>query len=519
MQVHPSSCVAFCQCATDKLLSLESGMNQTDWKLQYARLSDQQKQAQARQQSLEKLLRLIIIKLSQTGQGVSSLLDAALQQLELAARKGDHKQLKTALASLESRLAEFEKSKGEGQKHESARLLVALLQRMPLNSEQRKQIKNILIDLLRNCNIGLESDAVKVDLDRIAEVLSTASDSSIPIINLLDEIAVMPGMGPGVEAIKQKASSQDGEVDWNILLDELAQAIHLSMLETSQEKVELESFIATVSEELKDINELIGSSVAPSDDDPTLQLQTLMDTNVDRMHEQMQSARSLESLKHNLTENLRAIRKGVESYVAEERQRQLEVEQNQQDLRQRISQMTLETTQLKIKLNENREKLLKDTLTGVNSRLAYDERMTHEYAQWKRYGGDVCYALLDIDHFKKINDRYGHNAGDKALSLIAQTIEGAIRETDFMARIGGEEFVALFPGTDLSQAVMVAEKVRQTVELCDFHYKNEKVSITISIGVAAFHAGDLPKTIYERADRALYQAKNRGRNAVFAEEN
>jgi len=546
-------------------------MNQTNWKLQYSKLAEQQSKQQSRAASIEKLLRHAVIKLAQTGEGVSQKLDPVLKELQKAARKGDAVEVKKAILHLDSLMVAFEKEKIAESSHDKARFLVALLQKMQLSPEQRSQVKDILIELLRHCATGLESEGVQSSLDQLAKLLGervkldqwqsietlidllqfppgsedtlqhlremaraqeaetltalsqfinetggSAAQGIEPILHLLDEISVMPGMSEGIERIKNKAENSAGAVDWNSLLDELAHEIQHTILENSQEKIELESFISSVSEELQGISSLI--QVQQKDSDHTGEFQSLMDTNVNLMEEQMSMADSFEGLKEGLAKNLSSIRKGVENYVEEERQRQQDVDENQQQLRQRINQMELETTQLKIKLNENREKLLKDTLTGVNSRMAYDERMTHEYAQWKRYGGEVSYALLDIDHFKRINDSFGHNAGDKALTLIARSIEQAIRETDFMARIGGEEFVAIFPGTELAQAQKVAEKVRQAVQDCEFHYKGEKVAITISIGLTCLSEGDLPKTVYERADRNLYQAKASGRNRVVVDE-
>nr|MCU0936966.1 GGDEF domain-containing protein [Gammaproteobacteria bacterium] len=121
-------------------------------------------------------------------------------------------------------------------------------------------------------------------------------------------------------------------------------------------------------------------------------------------------------------------------------------------------------------------------------------------------------VVLDVDRFKELNDRYGHVAGDRALRAISEGLVESLREADFIARYGGEEFVVLLPKTDLPAAGQVAEKLRRAVESRQFQYRDHRVAVTVSCGVAAFREGDGPETVFERADRALYRAKQAGRN-------
>jgi len=119
---------------------------------------------------------------------------------------------------------------------------------------------------------------------------------------------------------------------------------------------------------------------------------------------------------------------------------------------------------------------------------------------------------LQNEHFKQINDTYGHAAGDKTLQVIAQTMNKVIRTTDFLARWGGEEFVILFPDTYREGLSAIVEKIRHKIEAIPFKFKDAKVVITISIGATDFNADDSTETVFERADKYLYQAKNSGRN-------
>jgi diguanylate cyclase len=120
--------------------------------------------------------------------------------------------------------------------------------------------------------------------------------------------------------------------------------------------------------------------------------------------------------------------------------------------------------------------------------------------------------VWDIDFFKSINDRFGHKAGDKALVVIAETLQSSIRETDFVGRFGGEEFIMVLSGTDQEDGLKVADEIRGKVESCGFNSQGKPVNITISCGITQYLETDTLDEAFERADRALYQAKHDGRN-------
>jgi diguanylate cyclase (GGDEF)-like protein len=153
----------------------------------------------------------------------------------------------------------------------------------------------------------------------------------------------------------------------------------------------------------------------------------------------------------------------------------------------------------------------RDFLTGVYNRRMFDEKLNHEIERVRRYTHLVSIAILDIDHFKKVNDTRGHLTGDKVLQELTGIVERNIREVDYLARYGGDEFLVLAPNTDLSGMYRIAEKLRQIVEA---HTFPGDTRITVSLGVAQFSEGDNSSSFIERADAALYQAKARGRNRV-----
>lgn len=147
-----------------------------------------------------------------------------------------------------------------------------------------------------------------------------------------------------------------------------------------------------------------------------------------------------------------------------------------------------------------------DPLTGVSNRRALDETLASQFALKVRYGSKFSVVLFDIDHFKQVNDEYGHVQGDRILQSTARTIDEAIRETDVLARYGGEEFLVILPATELAGATVFAERVRADIA--------RQLSITISGGVAMAIDGDTPETLVARADAALYESKSTGRNRI-----
>jgi diguanylate cyclase (GGDEF)-like protein len=158
-----------------------------------------------------------------------------------------------------------------------------------------------------------------------------------------------------------------------------------------------------------------------------------------------------------------------------------------------------------------RLKASQDALTGLANRLAFDQGMAEELARTQRYGAPLSLIMFDIDHFKRINDRYGHPAGDKVLRSLSRLVADEVRINDLVARWGGEEFVVLVPGVDGSMACALAEKLRASIAGFVF----EEVGMaTCSFGVAEFAEGDDALTLIARADAALYAAKQGGRNAV-----
>ncbi len=170
------------------------------------------------------------------------------------------------------------------------------------------------------------------------------------------------------------------------------------------------------------------------------------------------------------------------------------------------------------RLNEEfRKQSVTDSLTGLNNRRRFEELMQTEMAMSLRHGDINSLLVLDIDHFKKVNDQYGHPTGDQVLKQISAILKSKLRKTDMLCRVGGEEFVALCKRADKNAALEIAEKMRSEVENTPIYYGDQVINITVSIGVATtneHNANMDPDFLYREADSAVYHSKETGRNRV-----
>ena len=160
-----------------------------------------------------------------------------------------------------------------------------------------------------------------------------------------------------------------------------------------------------------------------------------------------------------------------------------------------------------------------DALTNLNNRRQFETRLGQEIAIAKRQNNPLCAMMIDIDFFKKVNDTYGHAAGDEVLRTVASIIKDALRESDIPARYGGEEFAVLLPFTKIDEAKIVGERLRASVEDTPITInadspEKQDIKVTISMGLAEYDKAETGEALFERADKALYNAKKSGRNRV-----
>lgn len=333
------------------------------------------------------------------------------------------------------------------------------------------------------------------------------------LTSLLDELELPVRHKPQGEALRQRVM---GGLNWYELvavLDDLAVLI-LAVTDSGQREFasylkqlneRLASFLSTLTEAHEGYSESVESARTFNQE---------LREQVSGLQASVQEAVDLHSLKQSLEARLDGLLNTVSEHQKHRDGREEEVAQRLQSLTQKVADMEQEAQSFRDHLEEQRQKALIDPLTGLPNRAGWGERLELEMARWKRYGGELALAVLDIDHFKRINDGYGHLAGDKVLKIIAGELAKRLRKTDFIARFGGEEFVLLIPSTPLEGGRQLLQTLLDGVEQCPFHFRGERVTITLSAGLTSFVSGESSEKVFERADQALYRAKSGGRNRV-----
>ena len=335
------------------------------------------------------------------------------------------------------------------------------------------------------------------------------------LLGLLEDLSLPERHQPQAEAMRERLAHG---LNWYELLPILDDLAVLMLAVTDGGQHEFEAYLKQLNERLEAFQ---GHLQVASDGhaDSSLaarELDTQIREQVDGLQSSVQDAADLDSLKQVLESHLEGLLGTMDEHQQQRDLREQEVAARLKGLAERVAHMEQEAQGYREHLEVQRQKALIDPLTGLPNRAAWSERLDYEVNAWHQRGNSLSLAMLDLDHFKRINDGYGHLAGDKVLKIIANVLSKRLRPTDFIARFGGEEFVLLMPDSALADALAVGEVLREAIAACPFHFKGEPVTITVSMGVAQFQPGERSDLALKRADEALYRAKAAGRNQVQA---
>lgn len=546
--------------------------DKNNWREKYLNALDEQEQLEKKFASQQDLLRSALVRVSVAADGQDETLDLIMNKLREQLR-GNMSAIdfNSTLAQLESAALAFEQQREQSaqdirqalidttkplqtlklsrnvkkelndyltqlpQRSKKVRLYPALLQQLANIQQQAlseiEQPKTGLFDKILGSKTSTKKDEPRNESEEslianippmidfpVARVAPhenhLTAEYSAQIIRVLSQFFTSleheATIKNKVEAMHRKLE-QGVSVDSLIpLIDSVRDLVMEAYLAANQA---FATYLKNVNQELAEIYMLLGGAVknTQNEREASRKLQADVIREMSDLESTAASATDINQLKDTVKSQLGNIRQVIDHYQQTDQAQQFLAEQLQ-TLGAKIKTMEVEAEKNRTNLETHRQKALHDPLTELPNREAYNERASAEVQRWQRYGRPLTIAIFDIDHFKRINDTYGHQAGDRVIKVIGRSIAKRLREVDFFCRYGGEEFVALMPETDSATALTVLEKVRDAIAHAAFNYKDQPMSITLSVGLTEFKTDDSLESAFERADQALYTAKSNGRN-------
>ena len=523
---------------------------QVDWKKKYRDLSQDMESLERKSADVEKELRLLANYLSVALEGETPQLDASIKTLKMILQEpcGDNLPFLTKLCrQIEDQVHDRESSRSKQIKQTISALLKWVRRlRSQVNSngsqnildslEQRSNqldekffelpsVLSELIELQGHIEVGgpenhgaadkefsLDGSAVPIGADD-EEISFLLKRVGAELLELISSLHV-----PKTEAPAARDLVKDIESGFELtkLPEVLQNVVALVVNSNSNASEDFGNYLLELSDRLIEVQTFVEHSRQEQQDSG--QNQKELDQHVRRevvqLHQTVKETHDIGILKKAVSHQLSGLVRAMDEFKKKEEEREERLQGRYENLIDKVEQMEMETLKVKSHMEEERLRARTDPLTGLPNRAAYDEQIAQEFERWSRYKTNFSVVVCDLDFFKKVNDSYGHLAGDKVLRLVAKVISKNIRTTDFACRFGGEEFVVLLPSSSVKDSIEAMEKVRKKLETSPFNFHGEPVNITMSFGVTEIEEGDSVDELFARADQALYQAKENGRNRV-----
>jgi diguanylate cyclase len=362
-----------------------------------------------------------------------------------------------------------------------------------------------------------------VAVDAVAPVptitfATTDTQTRVAIRTLLERLPASPSPASSGAALISELANAKNDQGLASILTRAADLIYEHTEHLARERLQTAALLSQVTSRLEEMGSYLTES-SSADRSRFEDSQSHSDNMMSEMRgitNEVSSATELVMLQSLVTQRLERVAKQVSDFRAREDDRMLEYSGRAERMRARIADLERETSDLNSKLANEKQGARLDPLTGVANRKSFDERLVQEMARGPRADHPLAMLLWDLDSFKLINDSFGHRAGDRVLQSVASCFMAALRSGDFVARIGGEEFVVLLNGVRVGEAMRIANQVRSAVEALRFHFRGTPVLVTVSCGITEVQEGDAPEAAFDRADAALYRAKKAGKNLCVA---
>jgi diguanylate cyclase len=516
-------------------------LEQDDWKQKYKELAQECELLQQRAELAEARTRALSTQLTLGLRGQSAGLDAEFDLLREAIQSAaSDSQFDRVLGRIERQIKllddqrlstskdirnGFERWLGQlrqlSDNEPFANLLNGTARRIPEASEHLYKLAALLLEMveLQKGLLPRNDDAHafalnESDRDDVVDLEVLESRVATEMLQLIEALNVEAS---GLALARQLIERIEGGVKAAELPEVMAELVKLARLSTGLEHQEFENYLLTLNEQLAYVQEFLAQSKTEEGKafEAHQQLDRQVRQDVTKLHRSVKESKDLLSLKRAVAQQLSSIVQTMDAYREREEEREQRMQARYESLLEKVEQMEIETGRVRSRMEEEQLKARTDPLTGLPNRVAYEDQLATELGRWQRYNTPFSVAVVDLDRFKRINDEYGHLAGDKVLRLVARVLQSNLRASDFIARYGGEEFVLLFPSTVGRDALAAADKLREAVAASPFNFRGQPVKVTASLGVAQVADGDDAETLFARADGALYKAKEQGRDRVL----
>ena len=300
------------------------------------------------------------------------------------------------------------------------------------------------------------------DIEDNAQRLRIARRVGQLLGQMLTQVSLEPAAEARARALQQSLLASN---DWDELREGLNHVAELVIAAVTRSKREFEAFLKRLDERLELLREHFAaqSSAQSGRLDASEHLDREIREEIERVGQQLRDSDNLQDLKQSVSRHLESIGQAVGRFRTQESERERALSEQLEAMQEKVAAMEAHSEQMQEQVRKERLRAMTDLLTELPNREAWQERLSFEYNRWQRYGHSLTVGVLDIDLFKRINDSYGHKAGDRVLQLVAREFRERLRTTDFVARFGGEEFVVLFPETEPADARTVVDKLREDV--------------------------------------------------------
>ena len=373
-----------------------------------------------------------------------------------------------------------------------------------LTKKNEEPEPNLVIE--KSKEVASEKEALELD------------DAIKSLTSLLEKMILPADLQVEANLIKRKLDQSANEEIFLLSLEKTVAITSDVLNRVKKEKKEIEEFLKQLTGRLHELDKDIRET-ARIRELTHLQGKEMADgmkTEMNSMEDGVSSINNLDELKTAIQSRVILLRNHVDNFISKEGERDKEAISVIEQLKKQVQEMESEAEELKEQIEKEKQQTLRDVLTEIPNRLAYEERLNLELANFRRNQTPFTLVVWDIDFFKKVNDVYGHAAGDQVLKLVASLLNKNMRETDFIARYGGEEFVSILPATDIKSAQLVTDKLRGLIAISNFHFREERVNVSVSAGFAEIKDNEDGENLFIRADKALYKAKESGRNKCHA---